>query len=145
VIGTYIDNSILLPSGVKFLIRDGETEQDFIDRVKATVEDDYCVELEIEYVPNPSHQAAIDIFNGPKSPVQEADETLAETSNPQAYYRDNLHKFCRFTKRESRDTVEGMIIWVYLDRRKDLLYYRVKDGNGKIHIVRVNNPTLEIL
>ena len=138
MIGKLKDNSILLPNGIKFLIRESETRAEFIDRVKATVEDDYCEELEIKEVSCPAvpPEEAQEIYEETKH--------MVETSNPQGYYNENLHKFCTFTKRNSKKTVEGMIIWVYLDKRKDLLYYRVRDGLGTIHIVRVNNPTLSI-
>lgn len=61
--------------------------------------------------------------------------------NPQL----NVGKRCTFLMRTGAKRVSGKIIWVYPDKRKNLLYYRVKGEDGQIYITRVNNKTLKII
>jgi len=125
----YDGEGITLESNVRFLRRDGESTEDFVQRVRGIVEEDYCAELVLEEVEPTNSDRPTPAREEPK------------ISDPKD---DNVGKTCSFVKRNSGKVVHGQIIWLYPDKRKNLLYYRVKDGMGKIHIVRINNKTLQI-
>lgn len=139
-------NAITLQNGVKFLATEGETEEDFVGRVIETIDRDYCDELIVEggetpYTDGvPATQDEIPAETEPEPSPEPVVAPVSEEDNP---YK-NVGKRCSFSTQRTAETVTGRIIWVYNDKRKDLLYYRVRDAKGKIHIKRINSKTLTV-
>lgn len=129
-------NSITLQNGVKFLATEGETEEKFINRVTEAIDRDYCDELIIEAGDSPysDHES-----------VSVGEQIPESSGTPQSDDpHSNVGKMCSFPTQRTSEMVTGRIIWVYNDKRKNLLYYRVRDNKGKIHIKRINSKTLTI-
>jgi len=140
-------NAITLQNGVKFLATKGETEGDFIERVTEVVDRDYCDELVVAPGAEPYWSSKLEapLFKTEPEPEPEPDQDSipAEVFEEGNCY-DNIGKTCSFPTQKTKETVVGQIIWIYHDKRKDLLYYRVKDARGKLHIKRTNAKTLTI-
>jgi hypothetical protein len=189
---TLTQEGIKLTNGVLFLASDGESKEDFIQRVTSTVDRDYCDTLEIEddgtfgeetnyeaeledlerenyedYLAEESAEWNQDFeeasefeelntkLDGKEKTVtyiEEAGEVelevIGELHSETKYFEEtiaeNKGKVCEFPKRLTGEIIKGQIIWIYPDKRKNLVYYRVKTPEGKIHIVRINNPALKI-
>lgn len=121
----YENEYILLENGIKFLRRENESDDLFVTRVSQQIENDYCQSLELTGIE-----------------LEGIDKEVREVV-PEGPYA-NKGKFCTVARRLTGEVVSGKIIWVYLDKRKGLLYYRIKTGSG-IVITRVNNKTLQII
>jgi len=145
-------NTITLQNGVKFLATEGETQEEFVARVTETVDRDYCDEVIVEEGLEAYKEILPDesLLDEPEFTPEEIREDQEREAYEEEIAEDALDpyedigKTCSFPTQRTMETVTGRIIWVYNDKRKDLLYYRVRDAKGKIHIKRINSKTLTI-
>ncbi len=144
---TIQDKHITLQNGVRFLIGDQESREEFKTRVTTTVERDYCelLFIEDEATPNFEREAhESEVIEEATS--QEATPVGATLADVEYYYsKKNVDKQCSFPKRSTGEIITGRIAQVYLDKRKNLTYYRIRDESGKLHIKRVNAKNLKII
>ena len=124
---TYENGHITLLNGVRFLQSEGESNDDFKARVAEVVERDYCEDLEIEDK------------SSEKSPIKAAISKGPVPVEPEM----KKGQVISFAKRLTGKVVQGQIIYIMTDKRKNLTYYRVKESSGKIHIVRTNNKSIK--